>query len=153
MRGSDHARLSGNVIRNNDNGMNIDDSDDLIMSGDRIIDNSGIGIWADENKYGVILSADPNTPTAIFGNTGTQVYMGIFSFKGSFDIYGPGNIDARNVWWGTTDLGLINDGIIDYTDASHRGIVFCEPWATIPEPATLALLSAGFLVVFRRRRC
>ena len=93
-----------------------------------------------------------NNPTCLLGNGAYDLYNDL-GFNNQYTIDGHGNVDARNVWWGTENPVEISAHIYDYMDNSKNGIVFYDPWATIPEPATLALLTAGYFVVFRRRRC
>ena len=94
------------------------------ITGDRIIDNLGIGLKVSHNASpDILVSADPADPTWISGNDVYNVYNSM-SFGGSFNVGGSGNLDARNVWWGTTDMAEIAAGIYDYMDNNGRGIVF-----------------------------
>ena len=155
---SDGVMLSGNRIIENDPEGNTDgavyitDSDDVSLSGDSIEDNFWrCGLYVAGGTDRLVLSADPDNPTSIRGNSEQQVYNHMY-FTSSYDPDGPGNIDGRNVWWGTTDVAEIQTAIYDYFDANARGIVFYSPFA-VPEPATLSLLALGAcLPVFRRKR-
>ena len=75
----------------------------------------------------MILSADPDNPTRIYGNDGSaQVYSSAF-FTGP-NVYDNGNVDARNVYWGATNESEVQSMIFDFMDDSSRGIVFYDPW-------------------------
>ena len=124
----------------------------LSFTADRITENTGIGIWY-EGGTGIILSSDPDDPTWILGNTEDQIYNDD-DFRGSWSPAAAGNIDARNVWWGTVDSFEIEQGVYHYIDDDYKGIVFTQPFATVPEPSTFVLLAIGTvgLAAFGRRR-
>jgi hypothetical protein len=97
----------------------------------------------------VKLSADSARPSIIIG-TGSviQVYnAGQFTF--SSEPEASGNIDARNVWWGTTDPAQIQGMIFDFFDDASKGIVFYSPFAAPntnqPPEFTAASMSNGSL--------
>lgn len=79
---------------------------------------------------GSVLSEDLNNPTGIFDNSLPQLYVGNV-FRASAEIGGPGNVDARNVWWGTKDGATIQEEIYDFFDDASKALVFHEPW-TVP---------------------
>ncbi len=143
------ATFSGNIISGNSSGMDLNSSNNIMLIGDRIFDNTEWGIFIFLTD-GVKLSADLDDPTWIFGN-GLHNVSNYNSFQESYMLDGPGNVDGRYVWWGTTDEAEITEGIYDYLDKSNHGIVFYQPWA-VPEPATLLLLAFGGLAVIRRQR-
>ncbi len=76
----------------------------------------------------ISISGDPEEPTVIMNNGRYQIHNGqLYSL--SVDPLAAGNLDARNVWWGSTDIAAINEGIFDFFDDSYRGIVFTDPIA------------------------
>ena len=85
----------------------------------------------------------------IYGNDNYQLYNNSnFSGLGYDD---TGNVDARYVYWGTTNEAEIEAGILDFLDNPSLGVVFYSPWA-VPEPATLSLVALGALAMLLRRR-
>jgi parallel beta-helix repeat protein len=102
------------------------------FQGDKIIDNVGHGIRFIDSigtSSNVTLSADPFSPTVIAGNGGHEIFNDQ-QFELMTDPLAAGNVDARNVWWGTTDISQINAGVLDFFDDSFRGIVFVDPFAS-----------------------
>lgn len=52
------------------------------------------------------------------------------SYTDFTDPRAPGNIDACNVWWGTTNYSDIQAGIYDFFDDAGKGRVFVDPFVT-----------------------
>jgi hypothetical protein len=99
------------------------------MVGDEISNNTGDGIRFRSEVTSAVISADTLHPTSIFNNGGFEIYNFQF-FDLTTDPLAKGNVDARNVWWGTTDIPTIQAGIFDFSDDSFKGIVFIDPIAT-----------------------
>ena len=100
----------------------------------------------------VVLSADPLNPSEISGNTLYNVYNGL-GYGGSTVPDGPGNIDARYVWWNATGRSFITPTIYDYNDDTNRGYVVYAPFAVpvTPKPPvaeSLAVAGNTFELVF-----
>ncbi len=124
-----NLRLLNNTFTQNANGVLLaPDSDNVIMTGNHIIQNDGYGLHV--ASQGVVVSEDPDNPTSVFGNGDYDLYNDL-SFRNDYTLGGPGNVDARNAWWGTTDPAAISLNIYDYMDDSSRGLVFYEPFVTI----------------------
>jgi hypothetical protein len=133
--GGKNVALMNNMVSENATGagLAIRSSMGISLEGDKIVDNIGHGIRfiagsIYDNSSAVIVSADPLNPTVILGNGGYQ----IFNDQQFEVVTGPlasGNVDARNVWWGTTDTSTINAGIFDFFDNSFKGIVYLDPIA------------------------
>ena len=104
----------------------------MTFSGDVISDNQGEGIYLFDNQGvgDIVVSVNTDTPTHIYGNEDYQIYNQA-NFQSSYDPNGPGNIDARNVFWGTYNEYEIMSGIFDFFDDAGRGIVFYDPWAIL----------------------
>ncbi len=135
---SDFVSMRNNTVSNNTGygygTVNLSDCDSLTLQGDRIVDNKeagfgdNAGILLGNNCWpSPILSASSSDVTAIYGNEGYQLSNHML-FGGSYQPDGVGNVDARNVWWGTADGVEIASGIHDYSDDAG-GIVFYDPWA------------------------
>lgn len=127
------ATLNGNrVIENGGDGIRILRSRDLTIIGSEISENTGDGIQINGTNVGsIVVSDDETNPTIIAGNDGHQIYSDLL-FEGSTDPLARGNVDARNVWWGTTEIPTIEAGIFDFFDNSNYGIVFYDPSAPSP---------------------
>ena len=83
---------------------------------------------------GFVLSDNAFAPTSVHDNEGGYQVYNKQTFQFSSTPSGGGNIDARNVWWGTTNISEIQSMIYDFFDDASKGIVFIEPfflgWAT-----------------------
>jgi len=125
------ADLSHNTISLNSNGgVFIQNTDSLFVTSDRMLNNGGYAVKTNSSCSDIVLSADPNDPTwivydhydywdRIIHNVDYQLY---------YDSRSPGNVDARHVWWGTTNLEFINGYITDFQDDPSKGIVFHDPY-------------------------
>jgi MYXO-CTERM domain-containing protein len=155
VKDSSSIQFGGNVVQGNTSHTGtvyLDSSSGVTITGDHIIENEGTGLYATGASNLALLSSDPNVPTWLYGNSDYQAYNDM-AFTGSFSPTGIGNIDARGVWWNTTDSAAISNGIYDYVDSTGRGLVFYSPCApAAPEPAAVALLALGGLAVLRRRK-
>ncbi len=60
-----------------------------------------------------------------------EVMKVVNDFQGYYMPDDPGNVDARDVWWGTTDEAMIEAAISDHLDDPRYGIVFYQPWALL----------------------
>ncbi len=160
------STLTNNTITNNTagghgGGLYVSSDGAVSLSQDRItanhtnlVDGAG-GVFVGYSGVGLDLTGpdDPDNPelsVQIYGNDGYQFYNNS-AFGGSFGYTDPGNVDARYVYWGTTDPAHIEAGIYDFFDSASKGVVFYDPY-TVPEPATLGLLVMGGLSLLRRRR-
>jgi len=125
--------IAGNTAESRGGGIHSVHSEEGILSGDRIVGNhapAGGGIYLDgENHMWMLYDLDDLSVFAqIYANDAEQVYNDN-DFSGSFDYWDPGNVDARNVWWGTTDSAAIEAGIYDFLDDPSKGVVFYSPCA------------------------
>ena len=109
-------------------------NDNVTFSRDRIIDNHTVsadgvgGIYIAGGSDGWNLSpVAPNQPVHLYGNDNYNFYNDN-EFSGSFGYSDPGNVDARFVWWGTTDPSEIQAGIFDFFDYAANGVVFYDPY-------------------------
>ena len=153
--------ITDNTAANHGGAIYVRYSDDVSLSQDRITGNhsdlvngaGGIFLTEGTDRWDLTGPDDPDNPALcvhLFGNDGYQFYNNN-AFGGSFGYTDAGNVDARYVYWGTTDPAAIEAGIYDFFDDASRGVVFYDPCA-IPEPATLSLLALGGLALIRRRR-
>lgn len=82
----------------------------------------------------IVLSADAHFPSEIISNYGPYQLYNDYTYTGSEDPSGQGNVDARNVWWGTTNSSEIEECIYDLFDDAGLGIAFYDPcflgWVT-----------------------
>lgn len=142
--GSYRADLSGNTITSNSasskgGGILFSSSNDAHLQANTIGSNlapAGGGVFL-EYSTGVVFDMGSTRPNVITDNGTPQIYNEN-SYGGSPFPYGSGNVDARNVWWGTTNAAAIQSMIYDFFDNAGKGIVFCEPfflgWATNDVP-------------------
>jgi hypothetical protein len=143
----------GNTIADNQagrgGGVFMESASNMWMTGCAIISNSavaGSGLMLTGVVGNVVLGSLSNAVSMIAGNTGgSQLHNGS-AFQGSFSVDGPGNVDARNVWWGGTDWVAISNAIYDYSDDATRGLVFTDP---VVQPVFLSLASHGWGYVSR----
>lgn len=130
------AVFSNNTISNGRSAYGLDISGgSFTLSGDRIFNNVIGGVIASGNSS-IILSLDPDNPTQIFGNAGYQLEN-----KSGFigpNLDDPGNIDARNVFWGNLGFQSIEPNIFHNSDDSDRGVIFYTPIAVMPWPTSSA---------------
>lgn len=110
----------------------------ITLNGDEITHNEGAGVVVENTRDAMelVLSGDPTTPTQIFGNVGVQL-DNASPFHGA-TLDDAGNVDARHVFWNTTDPAQIEDGITDFFDDVTRGIVFFDPFFE-PTPGDVTL--------------
>jgi len=125
-----------------------DNADNISFHGDLIAGNrctAGFGgIVVRNGSDGWNLRGDSN-PTdgpvkphvSIFDNEGCQIYNDN-PFSGSYGFADPGNVDARYVFWGTTDDAQVKQGIYDFFDNAAKGVVFYSPTA---QAAALSVIS------------
>jgi parallel beta-helix repeat protein len=120
---------SNTISANRLQGLAIYTSTNFLGYANRICDNrsEGVKVWGIPSSVSrsIVLSADTNAPTEIYGNSGYDVYNNMYYV--SDDPLGEGNIDARHVWWGTTDDSAIQDAIYDYEDTNSKGRVIYDP--------------------------
>ncbi|HDY65641.1 MAG TPA: PEP-CTERM sorting domain-containing protein [Phycisphaerae bacterium] len=141
LHGSANITFADDVISDNEaevdgGGVSMYSSHSVTFSEDLIANNLGHGIFADRYGSGIILSLNPEHPTAILGNSGYQVWNEM-DFLAEADPSGNANIDARNVWWGSTDTATIEAGIFDFFDDASYGVVFFDPYALSESPTLL----------------
>jgi len=137
---SDNAHLHGNTVgfnRGRLGGTSVRMSDGVTICADLIVsNNSDHGLYLDE-AGSIVVSSSPLSPTRIFGNTGAQLYNNN-AYAGSPEPLGDGNVDARHVWWGTTNEADVGGLVYDYFDSAGKGLVFFDPlfggWATNEVP-------------------
>jgi hypothetical protein len=134
-RGKEIALMKNLVTRNSTAvGLAIQGGKGISLRGDQIVDNSGHGIrfidYSFFNASDVELSVDPSNPTMILGNGGYEI-INQQKFEVATGPFAVANVDARNVWWGTTDIAAINASIFDFFDDSFRGIVYFSPVAIL----------------------
>jgi parallel beta-helix repeat protein len=135
-RSRDVAMMNNMITGDNSvAGLSVYGGTNVTLVGDEIVDNVGDGIrfMGGTSGRNVVISGDAATPTVIAGNGGFQIYNDQ-TFGLTTDPLASGNVDARNVWWGTTDTATIQAGIFDFFDNSSKGIVFVEPFALSESP-------------------
>ena len=122
--------ISSNTASGNGGGIHVYSSLRALLVGNIVQGNTshafGSGISINEAD-GLRLSGDSSNPTAVAGNCGPYQVYNLSGNAGSPVPTGPGNVDARNVWWGTTNGAEISDMIYDFFDDAGKGIVFYEP--------------------------
>ncbi len=119
--------LSDNTSVNDQGALYTYTADDLIVRDSVITNNVGMGVYIGDEDSNLVLSADSATPTAVHSNGPYNIYNNA-TFQDVFYPSGLGNMDARNVWWGTTSGPDIAAGIYDYIDNPNMGIVFYAPF-------------------------
>ncbi|MEX2170640.1 MAG: right-handed parallel beta-helix repeat-containing protein [Pirellulales bacterium] len=131
LNGGSDIMLLDNLISGNDSvaAIQIIGSDRISFRGDEISNNQGDGIRFVQNVRSAVLSEDSLNPTTIVGNAGLEIRNDQL-FEVTTDPLARGNVDARNVWWGTTEIGSIEGSVLDFFDDSFRGIVFHDPIAS-----------------------
>ncbi len=131
----DNISLMNNIIVGNNSGagLAIESCSGVSLAGNEIVGNVGDGILFREYVTNAIISADASNPTVIRGNGGFQVFNNQL-FEVTTNPLARGNVDARNVWWGTTNIPTIQAGIYDFFDNSLKGIVFFDPIALSESP-------------------
>lgn len=101
----------------------------LTMSNCELIGNraaKGGALFFADTADKAILSNRIESPTWIQNNGVTnEIYNGN-SFQFSSEPHGAGNIDARNVAWGTNQIGIA-ERVFDFFDDSSKGIVTYAP--------------------------
>jgi predicted outer membrane repeat protein len=106
----------------------------LGFAGSAIISNSasglGAGFYITGITNGLLISADALNVTRVFDNIGLYQLYNNSEQNFSYDPLGPGNVDARNVWWGTRSSSEIAGGVYDFFDDGSKGVVFLEPFTT-----------------------
>lgn len=92
----------------------------------------------------VVLSSDLLNPSRIGGNVQYDIYNGL-AYGGPPVPDGPGNIDARHVWWETANRSIISLAIYDHSDDAARGYVVFSPYAVpvSPTPAIFRSLAVS----------
>lgn len=101
---------------------------EITFAGDRIIGNTGAGVYITNAEDYVFLSIDPTEPTCISGNTGPYQVVNVAPWKAQG---ATGVIQAQDVCWGTTDEDEIAAIIFDYYDAEPEtyGKLLWNPFA------------------------
>lgn len=109
------TRMAGCLLQRNQYGLRLQLGDVLFEVGNRVIDNTG---------YGVFLTGGASL---VFGDTLTE-WNDIYG-NGTYDFYnGTANIHAHYVYWGTTDPELISSRIWDAMDNPSLGYVYFTQW-------------------------
>lgn len=131
MNGGSDIVLLCNLVSGNNSvaAIQVMGSNRITLQGDEISNNQGDGIRLLQNVRSAVLSQTSVNPTAIFGNTGLAIRNDQL-FEVTTDPLARGNVDARKVWWGTTDMGSIEESVLDFFDDSFKGIVFLDPIAS-----------------------
>jgi len=136
LQAMDEITFTGNDIsRNtasNGGGLYISGSTSVLLQGNTISSNvvtgSGSAAYLTDSADGVVLSIDPAFPSRILGNVGSYSVYNDNTFSSFDDPGSPGNVDGRNVWWGTTNSTEISAAIYDFFDDAGKGRVFYEPF-------------------------
>jgi hypothetical protein len=116
-----------NLIMGNDAfGLEIQETTGVSLLGDRITNNGDGGIHFIQNVAQAVISSNPSNPTIVTSNGDYEIYNEQI-YELTTDPLARGNVDARHVWWGTTDIAAIQARIFDFFDDSFKGIVFTDP--------------------------
>jgi hypothetical protein len=126
-----NVTVSSNNSGSNGGGMYIYESCNWIITGGEVAYNTatgnGDGIYFTGWGSDIVVSQSSQMPTRILGN-GVHNDM---LFGGSWTCDpSPSNVDARNVYWGTTNEFQIIDMIFDVFDDGSKGIVCYDPFIT-----------------------
>lgn len=117
----------------------------IVMQANRIHGNSASGnggaIYFTGQANGVALSTTAADPTVITGNSGPWAVYNDCPFQGGTEPTDLGNVDARNVCWGTTNESAISGQIYDFFDNAGKGLVVFDP--IVPSYA-LSLVTYGW---------
>jgi len=109
--------------------------DDARMQGQEISGNSvsniGSAIYLSHGSDRVALSTNPACPTVITDNSGQFVVYNANTFTSYSDPLADGNVDARHVWWGTTNVAEIDATIYDFFDNAGKGRILYDPFIDI----------------------
>jgi parallel beta-helix repeat protein len=107
--------IEGNTIRNNEQGIGAQNGASPTILGNEITDNTVAGIWV---WYESSATVHGNN----IYNNGMNLKLG----------NSPGNLNAGDNWWGTTNEFQIGQGIFDKRDRPWLGYVEYRPYATEP---------------------
>ena len=111
-----HLSLEHCILQNNDYGFYGSDCSPQFLSNNQIINNSTDGIYLTGNS------------NPVFGNTYAE-WNDIYENSG-YNIRNntSENIDAKYIYWGTSDSLEIAESIYDFYDDGSKGIVNFFPW-------------------------
>ena len=122
--------VSSNNSGSHGGGMYIYEPRNWIITGGEVAYNtatiSGDGIYFTGWGSNIVVSQSSQMPTRILGN---GVHNDMDDYPG-WTCLSPGNVDARNVYWGTTNEFQIRDMIFDFFDYMVKGIVCYDPFIT-----------------------
>jgi parallel beta-helix repeat protein len=125
---SSNVLLQGNTVEGTNSvaAMVFEDIIGLTMQGDHIVNNTGHGLYFNRGVTNAVVSASNSDPTIIAGNGGYEIYNNQL-FELSTNPLAKGNVDARNVWWKTSDISAVQADVFDFSDNSFKGIIFLDP--------------------------
>jgi len=127
--------LTGNTLLRNRAGgqggaMIVWFSDDVTLSNTVVsgntsetLDGGAGGVYVNGSRR-FSLSPEGAPPVSLLDNGAYDIW--------NDNVFGPeeNDIEARNIWWGTTDVEAIQDRIWDFFDDGTRAIVLPTPWST-----------------------
>jgi parallel beta-helix repeat protein len=108
------------IITVNDNTVSNNTAAQINRGGGIYLNSSRLTVINNNDLYGNLTGSPAITPNDLYNQ---NIYG---------DIYGDIDVNAENNYWGTTDVGIIEDHVWHFIDDSSLGIVDYNPFRTAP---------------------